>query len=346
MALAGESIPAHLTGASKCTTSASLSSGANREDEPLASKPLHPRPWSPVPRECPSVSSPLLDVLPLERAAAFIDAFAVQVVRQFYYPQSHAHSRHVHSPTPTHTSSVQAALGSLAGQQYTIEAERGDNLFHLVLPVEGVPAASQSSVRGGAVNFHTEDPLPPIDTYQPRSLTLLMLRVGSEAGVHTALAPLDDCAADLLASPGLIEVLSAPQFTHPVPDVFSIMKSSVQKEGGGREDLSLHDQGSESAPHGSAVLYTRDDDSSGGPVPCICLQEYTAALDPNDATAAAALVVLRRILTRQASLHKLQPGEMLESSGIRTDATQLCQLSQTANILLPLACNSSLYGLR
>ena len=81
-------------------------------------------------------------------------------------------------------------------------------------------------------------------------------------------------------------------------------------------------------------------------MPCICLQEYTAALDPNDATAAAALVVLRRILTRQASLHKLQPGEMLESSGIRTDATQLCQLSQTANILLPLACNSSLYGLR
>ena len=34
---------------------------------------------------------------------------------------------------------MQAAIGSLAGEQFTFAAERGFNLFHLVLPTPGVP---------------------------------------------------------------------------------------------------------------------------------------------------------------------------------------------------------------
>ena len=100
-----------------------------------------------------------------------------------------------------------------------------DNLFHLVLPVEGVPSASQSSVGASAVNLHTEDPIPPIDLLQPRALTLLMLRPAAEQ-CRTALATLDECAAELLAlPPALLESLCAPRFVHPVPDVFRIMAS-------------------------------------------------------------------------------------------------------------------------
>jgi hypothetical protein len=52
---------------------------------------------------------------------------------------------------------VHAAIGSFAGAQYTFVEERGDNLFHLVMPAANVPADSQSSVGANAVNFHTED---------------------------------------------------------------------------------------------------------------------------------------------------------------------------------------------
>jgi hypothetical protein len=228
----------------------------------------------PVAPECKRlpVTSPMLDEMKPAYADHFRDAFAVQ-----------------------------AALGSFAGEQYTFDMERGENQFQLVTPVEGVPASSQSSVGGSAVNFHTEDPIPPVEKLQPRALTLLMLRPAADPGTYTALTTVESCAADLLdASQGnLLETLAAPRFVHPVPDVFQIMQATH----GGQIK---HRPASEGAP----VLYTRED-RNGVPVPCILLQEYTRSLDSSDDEASAALATLRDILTRRASLHALAPGEML-----------------------------------
>jgi hypothetical protein len=128
---------------------------------------------------------------------------------------------------------IQAGLAGLAGQQYTFEAERGGNLFHIVSPRKGVPLELQASVGAGQINWHTEDPIPPIRLYQPHALSLLCLRDagcngrpeerGEERGdVQTLLAALPCIAADLLAMPELITELSKPTFFHPTPDVFAL----------------------------------------------------------------------------------------------------------------------------
>ena len=218
----------------------------------------------PIGEALPAIHSPLLDQLKAGDAVALHDALAVQ-----------------------------AAFGSIAGQQYTFAAERGDNMFHLVLPTQLVPSDSQSSVGPSAVNLHTEDPIPPIDELQPRTLTLLMLRAAREASVTTMLATVDSCAADLLALPArLLDTLSAEQFRHPVPDVFTIM---------GREAPDQRTDGR--AP----VLYARAG-GDGLEVPCILLQVCTCIVHSTCIVHTPPGVCLTALLTRHTCIVHTPPG--------------------------------------
>lgn len=208
------------------------------------------------------------------------------------------------------TLAVHAAVCSHVGQQYTFVEERGDNAFHLVLPAAHIPADSQSSVGASAVNFHTEDPVPPVDVYQPRALGLLMLR--AQPGVYTAVCTVDDLADDLLAAPSaLIDVLAAPRFTHPAPDVVRLMGGDGA---GAAEEAYVRE--------GRPVLYLhRVDHADGGTgldtggdsrlVVSIMLVEATDALHADDAEAREAIRTLRRLLDERATRYSLQPGELL-----------------------------------
>lgn len=229
----------------------------------------------PVPAQVPEVTSPLLDLLPSSTAHVFLDTLAVQ-----------------------------AAIGSLTGNQYTFAGERGDNLFQLVVPVGDVPADSQSSVGSSSINFHTEDPIPPIEAMQPRALSLLMVRPcashsNDSEGVQTLLSAIDDIASDLLTIHGdIIATLASPRFTHPMPDVFSIMG----KDSAGVAGI---------PPKAAPILYVRNDDDSGVGVPAILLQEYTHAADPNDTMARNAVKTLRTLLLCHSTRHALGAGDML-----------------------------------
>lgn len=202
------------------------------------------------------------------------------------------------------TLAVHAAVGACAGVQYTFLEERGENAFHLVMPAPHVPAGTQSSVGASAVNFHTEDPIAPIDVYQPRALCLSMVR--PQPGVQTALTPVDAMAEDLLGTEALLlPTLAASRFRHPAPDVVRIMGGHRAREVEGAYD----------SAEGRPVLYVRRraDEPAGAPTAhaALILVEQTEPLDPTDAEARVALVALRRLLARHAARFELAAGELL-----------------------------------
>jgi len=222
----------------------------------------------PMPPELPAVSSPYLDAASSAVAAALAPSLAVQ-----------------------------AAIGSLAGGQFTFYGERGANLFHLCLPLRGVPDTSQSSIGAAAINLHTEDPIAPIDRLQPRALSLMMLRAerAPASSSRTVLASVDAIAADLLEPEhgGKLATLCEARFEHPVPDVFQLLSFD-----GGAPSASA-------AERAQPVLYERDG------LACILLQEYSCPIDADDGEAVEAMSWLRELLHARAATLQLSPGDVL-----------------------------------
>jgi len=197
------------------------------------------------------------------------------------------------------TLAVHAAIGSLAGRQYTFMEERGENTFHLVMPAPNAPVGTQSSVGSSAVNFHTEDPVLPIEIFQPRALCLSMVR--SQPDVRTVITPVDALSQDLLASANLLETLCANRFRHPAPDVVRIM--------GGEQARSAEDAYESSEGRPIIYLQPRGDELADGPIACMTLTEETDAIDPEDSEAREAVKVLRSLLLARTTSYDMQPGE-------------------------------------
>jgi hypothetical protein len=183
-------------------------------------------------------------------------------------------------------------------------------------------------------------PIPPIDTFQPRALCLSMLR--PQAGVQTALASVDDLAEDLLSAPGLLQTLAAPRFTHPAPVsqregasnlpfpplvtatalhvgfsllmhpgvlLFHTHQDVVRIMGGDRTSLA---EDAYSPSTGNPILYVRHHpEKPNKPMAAIVLVEETDAVDPTDEEAKEAVAKLRAMLLERSTKYELAGGDML-----------------------------------